>query len=60
LAGGVAGGYVASTHFGGEVATVAGTVGGALLATCVAEIGRPTRPVKAEGAPGDKDSNTPK
>jgi hypothetical protein len=60
VAGGIAGGYVGATHFGDEVAAVAGAVGGALLAACVAEIGRPMRPVKADGSPGDKDSNTPK
>jgi hypothetical protein len=60
LAGGVAGGCVASTHFGGEVATVAGAVGGALLAACVAEIGRPSRPDKADSVPSREDPGAPK
>jgi hypothetical protein len=60
LAGGVAGGYAASLHFGGEVAAVAGAVGGALLAACVVEIGRPSRPGKADGVPGREDPDAPK
>jgi hypothetical protein len=59
LAGGVAGGFVGSTHYGGEVAAVAGAVGGALLAACVAEIGRPGRRGKADGSPGE-DPTLPK
>jgi hypothetical protein len=60
VAGGVGGGYVASMHFGGEVAAVAGAVGGALLAACVAEIGRPSRPGRADGVPGGEDPGAPK
>jgi ATP-dependent Clp protease ATP-binding subunit ClpC len=60
LAGGIAGSYVASTHLGGEVATVAGAAGGALLAACVAEIGRPVRPVRVDGPPGNGDPTAAK
>jgi hypothetical protein len=58
LAGGIAGGCVASTHFGDETATIIGAVVGALLSSCVAEIGRPSRFAKIGDTPDTNNSAT--
>jgi ATP-dependent Clp protease ATP-binding subunit ClpA len=50
LVGGFAGVYVGSTQFGDQAATVAGAVGGALIAACVVEVGGPVRTGKTDGS----------
>jgi ClpA/ClpB-like protein len=58
FAGAIAGGCVASTQFGDEIATIAGAVVGALLSACVAEVGRPSRSARIADAPGTTYSAT--